>query len=75
MTERLRFSVDFEVTQTAPTGDPCERCHDIPYLTAWLWLILIDSIVSQQVYLCESCTDALRDESGGESAEDDDLTD
>lgn len=71
MTERLRFSVDFEVVATDPTGEPCERCREIPYLTAWLWLILIDRIISEQVYLCESCTDALRDQSDDESGGDD----
>lgn len=63
MGTHLFFDFETRPEPTDPTGDPCEKCKDIPYLKAWLWLILIDGRVTSRIYLCESCTDALRNDS------------
>lgn len=60
MATHINFDFDIRPEPTEPTGDPCERCEEIPYLFAWWWLLLIDGQEIRRHYLCGDCTDALR---------------
>lgn len=63
MAAYLNFTLRVEYELTNPTGDPCEACDDVPYLTAWHAVVIVSdrNETATQVYLCESCKDVIRE--------------
>lgn len=64
MPTHITFRFEARIEQADPTGEPCERCDDVPYLFAWVVVVSINGMIpaNGRTYLCESCKDVVSEQ-------------